>query len=309
MSEAQLLKSIIEELRFIKTDFRNLRDDVTTKLEVLCNNTNKAAARTLEFKMNTNAQEFEIYPPVEVNDGEYGLGLSNFSVYHSIHNVDASNNLFKYMTRGDSTWQEFRLTPGSYEIEDINDAIREHVGDWIYIQANINTSKCEIFLDENKIVDFTSESIGTILGFKSSDMEYTFGTGTTLANAPAISTLIGQLFPNDGLSLSLEEPYKDKYKIISPNVINISSIDKVHMKCNMIHGSTINGRPSNILFSFLIDQSPGYLIFKEPNPISYKKVEKRETISSIRFSFEDDDGKSVNFNGETITFSLELKKM
>ena len=286
MSEVQLLKSILEELRYIKTDFRNHKDDVNTKLEVLSNNTNKAAARTLEFKMNTNSQEFDIYPPLEVNDGEYGLGLSNFSVYHSIHNVDASNNLFRYKRVQESVWREIYIPEGAYEVEHIDAFIKKQFPDPSFeITANQSTLKCEIVFADRWEVDFTPQNtIGRLLGFDAKILSAKAEPG------------------HEG------EKYVPK-AFESSRQVNISGIDKVHMKCNMIQGSTLNGRPSNILFSFLIDQSPGYLIFKTPNPVSYKKVEKREAISSIGFSFEDDDGKPVNFNGETITFSLELKKM
>ena len=62
--------------------------------------------------------------------------------------------------------------------------------------------------------------------------------------------------------------------------INITTIDKVHMICNHVEGSRLNGDMSSIIFSFHIDVSPGYKIIKEPNPISYKRIPPRPSLEN-----------------------------
>ena len=95
---------------------------------------------------------------------------------------------------------------------------------------------------------------------------------------------------------------------ISERVINIMSIDKVHLKTDCIDGSIINGVRESILYSFSLNANPGYKIFKEPSQILFKKVNK-DKIGQITFYLEDDDGYSVNFKGETLTFTILLIKI
>ena len=51
----------------------------------------------------------------------------------------------------------------------------------------------------------------------------------------------------------------------------ISIIDKVHLKCDCVDGSIVNGKREQILFSFNLRAPPGYKIIKEPTTVLYKK--------------------------------------
>ena len=48
------------------------------------------------------------------------------------------------------------------------------------------------------------------------------------------------------------------YKSNKP--INITGIDKDHLKCDCIDGSIVNGTREPILFSFTLDKPPGHKI-------------------------------------------------
>ena len=54
----------------------------------------------------------------------------------------------------------------------------------------------------------------------------------------------------------------------------ITTTDKVHLKCDCVDGSIVNGIREQILFSFNLSAPPGYKIIKEPNIILYKKINK-----------------------------------
>ena len=83
------------------------------------------------------------------------------------------------------------------------------------------------------------------------------------------------------------------YKSDKP--INITGIDKVHLKCNVVDGSIVNGVREPILYSFALDQPPGHKIYQEPRIKLFKKRIKR-VLSHITFFFEDDDDyKPVDF--------------
>ena len=90
--------------------------------------------------------------------------------------------------------------------------------------------------------------------------------------------------------------------------INITGIDKIHLKCDCIQGSIVNGNREPILYSFALSSPPGHKIYKEPRFKLFKKINK-SVLSHVTFYFEDDDHKPVDFNGETISFTCQLIKI
>ena len=57
----------------------------------------------------------------------------------------------------------------------------------------------------------------------------------------------------------------------SERPINITSIDKVHIKCNCIDGLIVNGVRETILYSFALFSPPGHKLCKEPKVKLFKK--------------------------------------
>ena len=79
------------------------------------------------------------------------------------------------------------------------------------------------------------------------------------------------------------------------------------MKCDCIDGSIQDGIRKPILYSFVLDKPSGYKIFCEPETIHYKKINK-SVLNTITFYLEDDINEEVDFNGETLTFTLQMIK-
>ena len=113
---------------------------------------------------------------------------------------------------------------------------------------------------------------------------------------------LGSLGELDGYIQLILQTYE------SDRPINITSIDKVHLKCDCIDGSIVNGIREPFLYSFPLDQPPGHKIYKEPKVKLFKKLNK-SVLSHTRFYLEDDDHKEVDFNGETISFTCHLIKI
>ena len=80
------------------------------------------------------------------------------------------------------------------------------------------------------------------------------------------------------------------------------------MKCDVIDGSVLDGVRQPIVFSFVLDKLPRYKILCEPETIHYKKINKF-VLNTITFYLEDDNNEVVNFNGETLTFTLQMIKI
>ena len=102
--------------------------------------------------------------------------------------------------------------------------------------------------------------------------------------------------------------YKSPGVYTSDKILNLNTTNKIHLKCDVIDGSVVDGVRQPILYSFVLDKKPGYKIFSEPETIHYKKINK-SVLNTITFYLEDDNDKEVDFNGETLTFILQMIKI
>ena len=80
------------------------------------------------------------------------------------------------------------------------------------------------------------------------------------------------------------------------------------MKCDAIDGSVVNGVRQPIFYSFILDKPSGYKVICGPETIHYKNINK-SVLNTITFYLEDDSNKEVNFNQETLTFTLQMIKI
>ena len=87
-----------------------------------------------------------------------------------------------------------------------------------------------------------------------------------------------------------------------------STLNKIHLKCDIIDGSVINGISYCKLFSFLLDHPAGYKVFSERDTIYYRKINK-PVLNTITFYLEVDNHEEVNFIGKTLTFTSQLIKI
>ena len=94
----------------------------------------------------------------------------------------------------------------------------------------------------------------------------------------------------------------------SDRPINITGIDKIHLKCDYIEGSIVNGIREPVLYSFALSSPPGHKINKKPRIKLFRRINK-SVLSHITFYLEDDDYKPVNFKNETISFTCQLIKI
>ena len=92
------------------------------------------------------------------------------------------------------------------------------------------------------------------------------------------------------------------------NILNLNAINKIHLKCDAVEGSFQDGIRQPVLFSFVLDKPSGYKVFCEPETMHYKKVNK-SVLNTITFYLEDDNNEEVDFNGETLTFTLQMIKI
>ena len=133
----------------------------------------------------------------------------------------------------------YSLNPGIYEIVDLNNTLKYILPDNVKVSVTIDDIRLKSNLKINQTLIFTKRSFFyTILGFTQS-----------------------RSYPLDDID--------NHYQIIagsykSDKPINITGIDKIHLKCDCIQGSIVNGIREPILYSFALSSPPGHKIYKEP---------------------------------------------
>ena len=190
-----------------------------------------------------------------------------------------------------SHFATYELTPGSYTIQDISDAVHTFSGHSEIIQIEYD----DISMKTKIILKFVNDEVGFALGTLRFDERSFFHT--FLGFEP-----YWDYKPTTSNNIPIPGVY------ISDKILNLSMINKIHLKCDCIDGSIQDGVRQPILFSFVLDKPSGYKVFCEPETIHYKKINK-SVLSTITFYLEDDHNEEVDFNGETLTFTLQMIKI
>ena len=186
----------------------------------------------------------------------------------------------------------YELTPGKYTIQDISDAIQT----FSVHQETIQLEYDDISMRTTIALKFKNEenkfALGTLRFDKQSFFHTLLGFSPYWDYKPNNSShvLIPGIYPSDKIILDLD------------------TIDKIHLKCDCIDGSIRDGVRQPIPFSFVLDKPSGHKVFCEPETIHYKKINK-SFLNTIIFYLENDDYKEVNFNGETLTITLQMIKI
>lgn len=214
------------------------------------------------------------FPQLELNgDGDWYVGLLDFTTYNSIPNVvDGKNNEFP-VQKGDE-WTTIKLPTGAYEIDDIEAYLKHHLSpaNKITLRPNNNTLQCELSSSLNVDFSRSQHSIGPMLGF---------------------------------IDTTVLEANKTYWSDAPVNIINVNTIK---IRCNIVQGSYQNGENDHTLHSFYPTVEPGFKIVETPSNVIYLPINVQR-IDNITLSVVDQNGETVNFRGEVITARLHLKRM
>jgi hypothetical protein len=165
-------------------------------------------------------------------DGKFEVALVNLETYYSFPNIDSSNNKLKYSHDSGVTWHTILIPEGSYELDDINQAIEQqmkqnnhydkvHNQSFIKLSPNTSTLKSIMEISGNYKVDFREDnSINILLGF--ADKVYHAG-------------------------------YHE-----SENIVNILTLNSILVELGIINGSYVKGSRKPVIYSFFPNVSPGY---------------------------------------------------
>ena len=262
---------------------------MTEYLKQIEKNTQPKSSLQIIVSGNKNIIFTEFVSPIELDREEkYEIALINLETYYSFPNIDSTNNKFWYSKEPDEgedrEWNSITIPEGTYELRDIDLTIRrlmKNNGDYdlendqpnISILANNNTLKSILILKNGYQVDFTadrSNTIASVLGF-------------------------------DQAMYTAERQE-------SENIVNIISINSIHVKINLISGSYVDGQEEPVIYSFFPNVSPGYKIVETPSiPVYLPVILYR--ISKMTTSVTSQDGVPLKLRNEKITIRFHLREM
>ena len=143
-----------------------------------------------------------------------------------------------------SNFITYELEPGIYSYRDIAEAV------FYILQSDYPQSNSEILIRLDDITRKTKLVVGFgIIAIRFDEKSF-------------FSTILGF---NPGWD------YKHYNQYLSQKIVNLSSTNKIHLKCDAIDGSVVDGVRQPILYSFVLDKPAGYKVFSEPETIHFKK--------------------------------------
>ena len=80
------------------------------------------------------------------------------------------------------------------------------------------------------------------------------------------------------------------------------------MKADVVYGIIVDGLRQPIIYSFSLYKEPGFKVLCEPETIPYKEKNK-SVFNTNTFYLKNDKNKEVNFNRQTLTFTLQMIKV
>jgi len=164
----------------------------------------------------------------------------------------------------------FNIPKGSYELDDITRYLKPKGVEVVPLR---NQLKCKVRTNKDTHIFLLSghRSIGSLLGF----------------------TKFTEISSNS--------------EVTSDSIVDIFKVNAIAVECSIISGSWKNGQPSHIIHQFFPNVAPGFKIIEAPKNLIYLDL-ITNTLDTITLRIVDQDGRLVDFRGETITVRLHLKR-
>lgn len=235
---------------------------------------------TLKLSSNKSVLHARYFPPI-VLEKDSEVCLLSLICWHSITNVDETNNCFYYDDK------KIEIPVGCYELTDINKYLRremkkDHLSQPLTDDQKTLLENHPLVLEGNRhtlhseitcryAVDFKKENnIGGLLGF-------------------------------DDI---ITEPF---VKHTSNKPVNILKVQVIRVSCNIASNSYDEGKASHIIYEFFPNVAPGFKVIERPNQLIYHKLNTR-VISEIEVRFTDQTEKLLNLRGEVIHLRLHIRE-
>ncbi len=228
-------------------------------------------SQTVSLSGNSSELECHFFPPLELPNKSV-IGLLSIQTYNSIPNVEAGCDTLHIIRGGLEGATKIKIPTGCYEIITLETKIRGLLKDigvnFFSLSTDNSTLKCAVHC--NSDIDLNVEdSIAPLLGF-------------------------------DKRVLTRGRKHE------SDRVVKIMNVNTIKVECNLALGSFDNGRQSHTIHEFYPVVPPGYKIVEIPKYCVLYKL-KTNTIDFVRVSLTDQNGKLIDFRGETVNVRLLIK--
>ena len=202
------------------------------------------------------------------------IAVVGLSTYYSYPNITDKNNRLDICD--EKLHHKIALPKGCYEIDDINNYIRK-LFDWkigeevVKIDSDSVTLRTHISI-KNKawhVIFPEKNSLGMILGFESGD-------------------------------------YGGNKIYQSQKIANILSVNNILVQCDVISGSTINGKPAPVIFNYSPNVQAGRKIVAEPVVPIYLPVSV-DHIHELSVWITDQDNNLLDLQKEDVVVTFHLR--
>ena len=207
---------------------------------------------------------------------DYYIALGGISMNYSWHNISHKhlNNTLKYSHDGGTTWTTITIPPANYRYKDLNSIIQQTLSQNTHSTTGITLSFIRarllvyIALETNYQIDLTNNDVADIIGFNKSII--------TSSN----------------------------YGVNIPNITR--SVDEIVIHTNIVSKSIVNGKSSNILYRFGVNNLPTSYPFHKKGRELYNRVSV-SAIKDLRIYITDALNRPIDLNNQPVEIVLLLK--
>jgi hypothetical protein len=218
------------------------------------------------------------------NNLSYKVGLVKMNATYSWHNIEATanNNTVRYSPDAGLTFKTITFPDGVYSYTDIDSFIKNAMkenGDYTVVdgvdtfdfglQFSSSTFLVTINLQNNMFFDLYTQAFSDLIGF---DVQ--------------VLTVTSQ-----GVRL--------------PNINR--SLDNIYVHSTLVNGSIVDGKATDIIFSFSTDRlSRGFPFSFEPSNIMFSPM-SGSSLSNIRFYLTRFDGSIIDLNNIPTSYTVIIR--
>jgi len=230
----------------------------------------------------------KVDPPIELDPNKrYELALTQLNAWNSVFNIDTdagyNNNTIAYRnTAGD--WKTVVFPDGNWQIENLQAYLTQQMdlnGDLEYVDdephpdiilgGNYQTMKCFFIFTNDFAIDLTLSNFNELIGF------------------------------DKGV---YEDDTEGQYQVDITRGVNAWGLH-----CDLVEGALMNGKSSELLYSFRPNAPPASAITIIPPHLIYVPLKNFNMIRSFNVRILDQLQRRLDLNGEPVSVMLNLREI
>lgn len=226
--------------------------------------------------ISSNSNNFinQFTVPVHLNEKiDYEIALVSLDLFYCIPNITEDNNIFRFSIDNGKKWKDIEIPIGCYTLNSLYEEI------------------VKILTYSGDIHPFTFSSISsrvrTVITITDQNFQIDFSFKKSFGKILGFDKVLNQFYNE------------------SRNPINML-INSIFVKTNLTSDSIYNKSHFPFIYSFFPNALPGDKIIETPVNLVYLNLNNK-SVHNIEITLVDENGKSLDFNGETVTIILHLR--